>query len=96
MGAAAEIVPVVAIIVTGFVLLGKFVFLPAVHIMFGGRGPQPATLQSTESEADRRKIERLESELQELKDRLNEQAILIDDQRLRHRTNDDAHQTISG
>ncbi|MCC7229353.1 MAG: hypothetical protein IT203_03100 [Fimbriimonadaceae bacterium] len=96
MGAAAEIVPVVAIIVTGFVLLGKFVFLPAVHIMFGGRGPQPGMMQSTESEADRRKIERLEAELQELKDRLNEQAILIDDQRLRQRTNEDAHQTISG
>jgi len=53
-------------------------------------------MQSTESEADRRKIERLEAELQELKDRLNEQAILIDDQRLRQRTNEDAHQTISG
>ena len=68
-------------IVIGLVVLGKFVVLPLANIVFGHQRQLAGIDQGTSSDTDRKKIEKLESEIQELKDRLNEQAILIDDRR---------------
>src|SRR5689334_16409291 len=80
VGPAAEIGPIVAVGVLGLLLIGKFVIIPLANIVFGHQR-QLAGVGNPASEADRKKIEHLEAEVQELKDRLNEQAILLDDRR---------------
>jgi hypothetical protein len=80
VGQTIELAPAIAVAVLGLLLIGKFVIIPIVNIVFGHQR-QLAGVESPAVEVDRSKVERLEAEVQELRDRLNEQAILIDDRR---------------
>ncbi len=90
-----EIAQIVAVAFLGVFAIGKWIFHPMLNNLIAYRRDL-AGIGTPDQEKERKTIEHLESEIQVLKDRINEQEILLDDRRYLGSPDDAPKNTLSG